>query len=62
MQKDGQKLPTKKGISLPPDQWNKIVKKMDAATAAFDDIDEHFVIELGHKYNFLIYYSPFFHR
>ena len=49
MQKDGQQLPGKKGISLPADQFHKLQAAQDSLTEALEAQDASFEVALSGK-------------
>jgi hypothetical protein len=48
-EKEGQLLPTKKGIMLKPDQWRALVGAAGAITSALTAHNTRYVLELGNK-------------
>lgn len=49
-QKDGQKLPSKKGISLSAGQFDKIKSELSNIDVAFNESNEDFSLEIGTRY------------
>eukprot|EP00775_Hariotina_reticulata_P004658 gene4658-4911_t len=44
---DGQVLPTKKGITFSPEEWAAVQKELPGLTAALQDGDDAFSVDLG---------------
>jgi hypothetical protein len=49
-QKDGEMLPGKKGISLMPDQFQRLQDEAASVSAALKDNDDDFELDLSDKY------------